>query len=315
MFWIEKNGRKLKECRIGVRSKRLWMGTFNAIPDGQEYKAGRSGNGFLKMRRPSEKEKIFFNSCIVGHVGENATVMSHTATVFSPAGTPLLDRTVGEIVAERPSQARVFQAFGIDFCCQGGRTLREACNLKGIAADSVIEQLEVATREQEDKGENPALLPPSDLADHIVATHHQYLRSELPRLQAMAERVARVHGGHTPSLVEVHEVFCAMSDELAGHMMKEEQVLFPAVKALSQGGPAVMPLEGPVACMLQEHDDAGGALARMRELTNGFTPPPEACNTYRALFAGLLELEEDLHRHIHLENAVLFPQALAMSRA
>lgn len=225
-----------------------------------------------------------------------------------------MDRTVGEIVAERPSQARVFQAFGIDFCCQGGRTLREACKIKNIAPESVIEQLEAGMQDKGEPEENPALLPSDELADYIVATHHQYLRSEMPRIHAMAERVAKVHGGHTPSLVEVHEIFCAMEDELNSHMMKEEQILFPAVKALTAGGAGVMPLDGPVACMLLEHDDAGGALARMRELTHGFTPPPEACNTYRALFAGLAELEEDLHRHIHLENSVLFPQALAMSR-
>jgi regulator of cell morphogenesis and NO signaling len=130
----------------------------------------------------------------------------------------------------------------------------------------------------------------------------------------MSERVAKVHGSHTPSLVEVFDIFCAMSEELDGHMMKEEQILFPAIESLCAGGSA-MPLDGPVACMLQEHDDAGKALARMRELTNGFTPPPEACNTYRALFAGLVELEEDLHRHIHLENAVLFPQAMVMANA
>jgi regulator of cell morphogenesis and NO signaling len=238
--------------------------------------------------------------------------MSHTATVFTPAGTPLPDRTVGEIVAENPSQARVFQAFGIDFCCQGGRTLREACTLKGIGLESVIEQLEAASTTPTAPENNPALLPPVELIGYIVDKHHAYLRAELPRIDAMAERVAKVHGGHTPSLVEVFQIFCAMAEELDGHMMKEEQILFPAIRTLCEGG-ATMPLEGPVACMLQEHDDAGQALARMRELTNGFTPPPEACNTYRALFAGLAELEEDLHRHIHLENAVLFPQAIAMA--
>lgn len=240
--------------------------------------------------------------------------MSHTATVFTPVGTPLPDRTVGEIVAENPSQARVFQAFGIDFCCQGGRTLREACTLKGIGLESVIEQLEVANAIPTEPENNPALLPPAKLIEHIVDKHHAYLRTELPRIRAMSERVARVHGGHTPALVEVFEVFCAMADELDSHMMKEEQILFPAILALCTGSKA-MPLDGPVACMLQEHDDAGAALARMRILTNGFTPPPEACNTYRALFAGLDELEDDLHRHIHLENAVLFPQAMAMANA
>lgn len=240
--------------------------------------------------------------------------MSHTATVFSPAGTPLIDRTVGEIVAGSPSLARVFQSYSIDFCCQGGRTLREACALKGISPVPVIEQLEAGLLEKEEPETNPALLPPMELIDHIVETHHAYLRNELPRLDEMAARVARVHGGHTPSLVEVYEVFCGMAEELGSHMMKEEEILFPAIRALVQGGPSVMPLDGPVACMLQEHDDAGSALARMRELTHGFSAPPEACNTYRALFAGLVELEDDLHRHIHLENSVLFPVAMEMSR-
>lgn len=247
-------------------------------------------------------------------MGNGEVIMSHTPTVFSPVGTLLPDRTVGEIVAENPSQSRVFQSFGIDFCCQGGRTLREACILKGVGLQSVIEQLEASAASEGDTGSNPALLAPVDLIRHILDTHHAYLRSELPRIQAMAERVAKVHGGHTPALVEVFQVFCAMADELDGHMMKEEQILFPAIEALF-GGQAVMPLDGPVACMLQEHDDAGQALARMRELTQGFVPPPEACNTYRALFAGLAELESDLHRHIHLENSVLFPQAMAVSKA
>ena len=216
--------------------------------------------------------------------------MSHTATVFTPAGTPLSDRTVGEIVAERPSQARVFQAFGIDFCCQGGRTLREACTIKGIEIQSVIEQLQAGNAEKADPENNPALLPPTELIKYIVETHHEYLRNELPRLQAMSERVSNVHGGHTASLTEVHWIYCEMADELSGHLTKEEQVLFPVIQALCAGEVTPMPLDGPVAVMLQEHEDAGGALARIRELTNGFTAPPEACNTYRALFAGLAEL-------------------------
>ncbi len=240
--------------------------------------------------------------------------MSHSPTVFSPAGTPLIDRTVGEIVAENPSLARVFQSFKIDFCCQGGRTLREACTLKGVAPEAVLDQLEAGMKEKQDTGANPALLPPVELADHIVSTHHAYLRNELPRLLAMSQRVAHVHGGHTPSLVEVFELFVAMADELNSHLEKEEQILFPAIKAMTEGRGTPMPLDGPVACMLHEHDDAGAALARLRELTHGFVPPPEACNTYRALFAGLAELEEDLHRHIHLENSVLFPAALAMAQ-
>ncbi|MEO7099744.1 MAG: iron-sulfur cluster repair di-iron protein [Luteolibacter sp.] len=241
--------------------------------------------------------------------------MSHSTIVFSPAGTSLPDRTVGEIVAERPSQSRVFQALGIDFCCQGGRSLREACEKKGISTDTVVEQLEAAASDLSAPEWNPAELSAEALAAYIVEKHHGYLRTELPRLHAMAARVAQVHGGHTPSLVEVFEVFQDMAEELTSHLMKEEQVLFPAITAMSHGEPIPMPLDGPIACMLHEHDDAGQALVKIRELTHGYQPPAEACNTYRALFAGLQELEEDLHKHIHLENSVLFPTARAMQEA
>ncbi len=241
--------------------------------------------------------------------------MSHSTIVYSPAGTPLADRTVGELVAERPSQSRVFQAFGIDFCCQGGRTLREACERKEISLDTVIEQLEAAASDRSAPEWNPAELEPEALAAYIVEKHHKYVRTELPRLHAMAARVAHVHGGHTPSLVEVFGVFQGLSDELSEHLIKEESVLFPAITALSHGEPAPVTLNGPISCMLHEHDDAGQAMAKIRELTNGFQPPAEACNTYRALFAGLQEFEEDLHTHIHLENSVLFPSARALEAA
>lgn len=220
---------------------------------------------------------------------------------------------MGEIVAERPTQSRVFQSFGIDFCCQGGRTLREACEKKGIALTAVIEQLEAESRGKPAPEWNPADLPPAELVSYIVDTHHRFLRDEMPRLLAMATRVAQVHGGHTPSLVKLLDIYQSMMVELSSHLVKEEQMLFPAIVRLSKGDSAAMPLDGPIACMMQEHDDAGADLEKLRELTNGFLPPPEACNTYRALFAGLAEMETDLHRHIHLENAVLFPSALALA--
>ena len=239
--------------------------------------------------------------------------MSHKPNVFSPPGTPLLERTVGELVAERPGRSRVFQAFSIDFCCQGGRTLREACERKGLATDAVVEQLEAELADKSAQTRNPAELPAHELAAYIVEVHHGFLRRELPRLHAMSERVAQVHGGHTPSLVEMFHVFTSMEAELAGHMMKEEQVLFPAIEAMSRGEPPPGMLDGPIACMIHEHEEVGAALARLRELSHGFLPPADACNTYRALFAGLHELEEDVHRHVHLENAVLFPAAQAMA--
>ena len=224
----------------------------------------------------------------------------------------MIDRTVGELVAERPGRSRIFHRHGIDYCCQGGRTLGVACEAKHVAVETVIGELAAELAEPAGELQNPAELPLHDLCAYIVETHHGYLRRELPRLRSMAQRVADVHGGHTPSLLEVAKVCMAMADELASHVLKEEQILFPAIVAMSCGDSRPMPLDEPIACMLHEHDEAGLALARLRELTNGFEAPADACNTYRALFAGLLELEDDLHRHIHLENSVVFPQALAM---
>ncbi|MDQ8200293.1 iron-sulfur cluster repair di-iron protein [Pelagicoccus enzymogenes] len=240
--------------------------------------------------------------------------MSHVPNVFSPEGTPLIDRTVGELVAERPGRSRIFHGLGMDFCCQGNKTLAQACEKKGLKPEFVAQLLEEEGKQKASEGSNPASLPPAELCNYIVSTHHQFLRDELPRLFAMSQRVAHVHGGHTPSLVEVFEVFSGLAKELEDHMGKEEKVLFPAVAKLAAGESAGLDsLDGPVECMLHEHDDAGAALAKLRELTNGFTPPQEACNTYRALFAGLADLEEDMHKHIHLENSVLFPQALQMA--
>ena len=239
--------------------------------------------------------------------------MGHSIVSFSPDGTPLLERTVGELVAERPGRSRIFQGAGIDFCCQGGRTLREACDLKGLPSALIVGKLESELEDKAPPVQNPAELPSHELAAYIVETHHGYLRRELPRLHAMSERVAQVHGGHTPSLFEVFQIFVGMEQELTSHMMKEEQILFPAVVAMSLGEAAPMPLDGPIACMIYEHDEVGAALTRMQVLTHGYQSPADACNTHRALFAGLRELEEDLHRHIHLENSVLFPAARAMA--
>jgi regulator of cell morphogenesis and NO signaling len=219
------------------------------------------------------------------------------------------------LVAERPGRSRVFQNFGIDFCCQGAKTLREACLRKNVPSESVVEQLEAELADNTAPTGNPAQLPIPELAEYIVKTHHGFLWRELPRLHAMAARVAQVHGGHTPSLLEVFQVFVGLEGEMVSHMKKEEEILFPTVTAMSRNETPPVPLDEPIDCMMHEHESSGQALARLRELTNEFQPPFDACNTYRALFAGLHDLEEDLHRHIHLENAVLFPAALKLAAA
>lgn len=239
--------------------------------------------------------------------------MSHHPNVISPPGTPTADRTVGELVAETPGLSRVFQRHQLDFCCQGGKTLRDACEKKNLDLDEIIAALAAEAGKSPQTADNPAELPPVELIDYIVEKHHGYLRQELPRLHAMAKRVAQVHGTHTPPLIEVFEVFDALFIELDSHMTKEEQTLFPAIEALAgdtnEKAPFPGSLDDPISMLRHEHDDAGNALTRLRSLTNDYDPPADACNTYRALFAGLADLEEDLHRHIHLENSVLFPIA------
>ncbi|MCC5833814.1 MAG: iron-sulfur cluster repair di-iron protein [Opitutales bacterium] len=236
--------------------------------------------------------------------------MSHTKTVFSPAGTPIAERTVGELVAEHPGLSRVFQAFDIGFCCQGGLTLKQACERKGVELDSVIQALESERAGRAGPESNPAELESTALIEYIVERHHGFLREELPRLHAMSQRVAHVHGGHTPSLVELFHVFTEMAEELVDHTQKEECGLFPAIKQKAQGSTEALPIEDPIQAMVNEHTATDQTLVRIRELTRNYEPPVEACNTYRALFAGLADLDADLQQHIHLENNVLFPWAL-----
>jgi len=242
--------------------------------------------------------------------------MNQTNETTSPeSDLPLADRTVGALVAEHPNLSRVFQAHDIGFCCQGKRTVREACERKGVFVEEVVADLEREKAGTPPSSENPAKLEPRDLAEYIVEVHHGFLRRELPRIHAMAERVAEVHGGHTPSLIEVYKVFTDMANELGEHAVKEEQVLFPAITRLAAGEAAGVDVGGPVDCMMEEHEETENALNRLRELTHSYQPPEDACNTYRALFAGLADLESDTRTHIHLENNVLFPRALQMAGA
>jgi regulator of cell morphogenesis and NO signaling len=222
-------------------------------------------------------------------------------------------KTVGQLVVERPARARVFERLGIDYCCGGTIPLAEACQKKGLPLDNVLRELDRAE----------AVVGPStrawgdatmtELADHIEATHHAYLKEELPRLEFFLNKMARRHGPTQPHIVELRDVFVAFKAELERHMAKEEQILFPLCRQLDAGDPARFgcggSVQGPISVMVREHDDAGHALERMRTLTNGYHAPEDACNTYRAVFYSLGELEADMHQHVHKENNILFPRA------
>ena len=224
---------------------------------------------------------------------------------------------VGQWVRQRPSRSRVFDRFGIDFCCGGKISLQTACQRKGVDINEVLQALSDEQANTDSQGLVDAdAMTLSELCDHIEATHHAYLREELPRLDRMTEKVARVHGDKQPKLIAIREAFVALRGELEPHMMKEERVLFPMVRQLEASSQApgfhCGSIGNPIRQMELEHDNAGEALARIREAADDFVAPDWACNTYRAMLNGLQELEQDMHQHIHKENNVLFPKASAL---
>ncbi len=231
----------------------------------------------------------------------------------------LLESTVGQLVVERPARARLFEKLGIDYCCGGKIPLGDALAKKGLAAETVLAELDAAPASTAESGERDwSTASMTDLCDHIEKTHHAYLREELPRVEFLTQKVANRHGERLPAMIEVHEVAVALKDELDSHMLKEERVLFPLCRKLDTA--ESLPeshcgsVDNPIAVMIAEHEDAGDALARLRELTDGFTPPADACNTYRAMIESLVALEADLHRHIHKENNILFPKAARIEK-
>ena len=231
-----------------------------------------------------------------------------------------LQTPVGELVSDRPARSRLLEQLKIDYCCGGKTPLAEACAKRGLAAEEVLRQLEEADAELTAGDQVDAdAMGLAELADHIVATHHEYLRDELPRLDFLTRKVAAVHGEHEPRLSEIRDIFLGLKRELLLHTRKEEQVLFPAVREIDRAETAPEfpfgSLANPIAAMESEHDDAGDALARFEALTDGYAPPEWACNTFRALYDALRQLELDMHQHVHKENNVLFPKALERERA
>jgi regulator of cell morphogenesis and NO signaling len=231
----------------------------------------------------------------------------------------LIETTVGQLVVERPSRARVFEKLGIDYCCGGKKPLGSAIEERGLDAGAVVAELEQEqTGAAPQGGRNWATASLTDLADHIESTHHAYLKAELPRLAQLTHKVASRHGDRRPELVEIYDVFSGLKAEMESHMMKEERILFPLCRRLDTA--ETLPpshcgsVANPIEVMVREHEDAGDALARIRVLTNDYTPPPDACNTYRATFDSLRQLEADMHQHVHKENNILFPKAARAER-
>ncbi len=228
------------------------------------------------------------------------------------------DETLGQIAAKDLRKAQIFKKYGLDFCCGGKKTVKQACAEKGLDATKIEQELQ-----QADKLPSSRPLPYTDwsldfLADYIVNTHHSYVVKTLPDLRSYAAKVRQVHGDHHPELIRIQVLVEAINAELTSHLVKEEKVLFPYIKALVAANNNTQPLQAahfgtvqnPINMMEMEHEAAGEYLAEIRGLSNDYTLPEDACASYSLLYRLLEEFEEDLHLHIHLENNILFPKAL-----
>ena len=225
------------------------------------------------------------------------------------------EQTVREIAIANPSSTRIFEALGIDYCCGGNHALSVACARASVPVERVVGLLEQCAEPSTQDVPNDASL--GELTRHIVDRHHGYVRRESPRIQALLIKVQGKDGFAHPELTEIKALFDALAQELGEHMLKEERILFPYIQALGDGAvPSACfgSVESPIAVMIADHENAGSALAKMRVLSDGYQPPQGACPTFHALYAALEEFERDLHWHVHLENNILFPRAIAADR-
>ncbi|WP_410879666.1 iron-sulfur cluster repair di-iron protein [Myroides sp. DW712] len=232
------------------------------------------------------------------------------------------NRTIGSFVAEDFRTAAIFNKYGIDFCCKGGRTLEEVCDKKEIDALVLLGELERLVSQQAENTIDFRQWPLDLLADYIEKTHHRYVEEKIPVLLQFLNKLSKVYGDRHPELHEINELFNGCAQELSQHLKKEELVLFPFVRKMvnatitgqSVEAPHFGTVENPVAMMMHEHDGEGERFRKIAALSNQYTPPADACNTYKVTFAMLKEFEEDLHKHIHLENNILFPNAIVLEQ-
>ena len=231
------------------------------------------------------------------------------------------EKTIGDFVAENFRTAEVFKKYNIDFCCKGGRTVEEACDKKKVSPEEIYKELEeVANRKSEDIDFNS--WPLDLLADYVEKTHHRYVEEKSAMLIPYLNKLCKVHGERHPELFEINELFIGSAQDLAAHMKKEELILFPFIKQMVEAkkngealpAPRFGTVENPVAMMKHEHEAEGERFVKIAELTNNYEFPDDACGTYQVTYKMLEDFQNDLHKHIHLENNILFPKAIAMEK-
>lgn len=232
------------------------------------------------------------------------------------------ENIIGQLVAVDYRAASVFKSHKIDFCCNGNRTINDACVDKNIDVDALVNELNSAMKDKEVQTTDFQSWDMDLLADYIEKKYHRYVESKIPELSFYLNKVARVHGERHPELIEINNLFAASANELMSHMKDEETLVFPYVRKLVEakngngdfGQFDFDTVESPIEKMMKEHDNEGSRFRKIALLTDNYTPPFDACNTYRVSFALLQEFEENLHHHIHLENNILFPKAIAAEK-
>ena len=232
------------------------------------------------------------------------------------------ERTVGSIVAEDYRAAAVLTKYGIDFCCKGGRSVQEVCEKKNIDQTKLAEDITTLLARDAKNEEDALTWPLEKLADHVETVHHRYVEERGPILQQYLAKLCKVHGDRHPELFKINEEFNACVGAMAVHMQQEELMLVPFVRNLAKsertGEPFKTPhfgtVENPVHMMMEDHNAEGERFERMGALSDGFTTPADGCATYATAFSMLREFETDLHRHIHLENNIMFPRAVALEK-
>ncbi|HEV2483017.1 MAG TPA: iron-sulfur cluster repair di-iron protein [Puia sp.] len=227
--------------------------------------------------------------------------------------------TLGQLAAKDGRKAEVFKKYGLDFCCGGKKTVREACAEQGLDAAKIEQELQETVRQKDTHPIPYDDWSPAFLADYIVNTHHRYIRKHLPEIRAYADKVLRVHGGRHPELETIRRLVENIHDELTPHLETEERILFPYIQSLWAVAEGRLPEAGvdmavlnPIRRMETEHQTVGEYLSTLRTLTNDYAPPADACASYTLLYRMLEAFEEDLHLHVHLENNILFPKTLEL---
>lgn len=230
---------------------------------------------------------------------------------------------VRDIALEQPTAIRIFEKFGIDYCCGGRKPLAQACEERSLSVEAVLAAITDAEETHQPASFDWSTAPLEALCTHIVDTHHAYIRMELPRLRQLAQKVVSRHGESQPRLGQIQHLVESAGEDLLQHLSKEEMMLFPYITNLERNlascGPRSLGCFGsvrnPIRVMITEHEEAGEAMAKIRELSHDFTPPDGACPTYRGFYAALADFERDLHRHVHLENNILFPRVIEMDES